>query len=187
MRLSSYPTMCSHYMNKMRNYKDFCISFLKLYAFLISGCIWLLLSNAEAKSWICIADQSVGFEQHNGAWKAQIFTTSTKIIIKPLDFSDKDSKKWYDTLSRSMFTEEKWQFSYVWHEFGIPFPIGLCDAGIYENVIHCRDGGVPPNEEITVDLLSMKFQHYHPYGYLFQNDKTEKLTPAIEIGTCTEL
>jgi hypothetical protein len=81
--------------------------------------------------------------------------------------------------------ERDWYHSF-WSEFGISFTMGLCDAGLYENVIHCKDSGSEPNETLIVDLKSMRFQRYFPYGYLFGSTKY-KFTPFIEIGTCSEL
>jgi len=149
------------------------------------GC--LSLPMASAKSWLCIADKSVGFDEVGKTWQPTTFSTSTKIVIKPVDFSDKDAREVYGVLSRDLSDFEKRWFRSSWNEFGYSFVSGLCDAGLYENVIHCKDSGTEPNETIIVDLKSLRFQRYHPYGYLFHHDDKYRLTQFIDIGTCAEL
>ena len=143
---------------------------------------------ARAESWVCIAEKSAGFHEEAGIWSPTIFSTSTKLIIKPLDLSDEDVRLYYDRLSKHMTDEEKLTYEYYYQEFGYSFISGLCDASSYDHAIYCRAiGGGIPNEELIVNLRLMRFQRYHPYGYLFGSNETAKLTPFLEIGTCSPL
>jgi hypothetical protein len=155
----------------------------------ISTMLCLPLNAARAESWLCIADGSAGFDKKGATWSPAIFSTSTKIIIKPLDLSDEEVRGQYDAWSKHMTEEEKLLYNYSYAEFGYPFKSGLCDTRSYDHhVIYCREmGGGIPNEEMIVNLTLMRFQRYHPYGYIFQTDKTVRLTPFIEIGTCSHL
>jgi len=150
----------------------------------IVGCVPPTVANA--KSWLCVADKSTGFKEQAGTWQSVTFSTSTKIVIKPIDFSNKDAREVFDVFAKDLTDFEKQWFRSAWTELGNSYISGLCDAGLYENVINCKDGGTEPNETITVDLQAMRFQLYHPYGYLFPNKKYP-MTPFIEIGTCSEL
>jgi hypothetical protein len=151
----------------------------------IVGCV--LPAIVSAKSWLCIADQSAGFHEVGKTWVSATFTTSTKIIIKPFDFTAKDAQGLYDVLASDLTDFEKRWYRSSFSEFGAPIVSGLCDVGLWEDAIHCRDGGAVLNETMVVDLKAMRFQRYFPFGYVLKPDNKYKLTPFIEIGTCSEL
>jgi hypothetical protein len=152
----------------------------------VIGCAFSNVTRAE--SWLCISEKSAGLKEEGGIWNSRIFTTSTKIIIKPLDLSNTVDHLVYNMLTIGMTDDEKSVYKYSYGIFGHPGIEGLCDATTYDGVIYCKkDFGRIPNEEVIFNRTSMRFQIYQPDGYIFETNKTAKLTPFIEIGTCSRL
>ena len=130
---------------------------------------WLWSSAVRAESWLCIAEESVGFHEESRTWKPSIFSTSSKIVIRPLNLTNADDLAFYNEISQNMTAEEKRLYQYSFSQPGYNLLDGLCDAISYSpNAIFCKDmsEGIP-NEEIIVNLDLMRFQRYQPYGYIF--------------------
>jgi len=128
---------------------------------------------SSADSWLCIGDQSAGFQLTDGSWQPFSFTPGDKYLIKEAD----EKRSAYGGI-------------YQVHVFGKKVPTWTC--GDFRSVIGTEkllvcDGWAAPGESFKYHPATGHFLATRTTGYV-QDDKEGGVstdTPFIEIGTCS--
>lgn len=135
-------------------------------ALLTLGLFW---SSVAAAAWLCVADQSTGFEFENGQWVSKSFPTTQKYQIV------RNEKKYAGLYEDSEL---------VITEPNDDFPIMGCKSGFnLAGRLFCRG----PLADFRMSKNKMRYLKVNLAGYWNAKSDEKSDQPSIEIGKCTPL